>query len=124
MPYIAAFKAGAKEPTITQDKLIYWYRPSLKAGCQFDGIDSLSDSVFVVALLTKAGKLTIKSGDNVLEVDAPAGASAHQVAMAPGKPTFSLAGGAVALSGEGGLEIAGSCSGAVNFNAFVGTVGA
>jgi hypothetical protein len=43
--------------------------------------------------------------------------------MGAGKPSFKLEGGAVALSGQGGLEIAGSCNGgAVNLNAFVGVV--
>jgi glucan endo-1,3-alpha-glucosidase len=39
VPYIAAFKAGLKEPVITQDMVVYWYRPHLKsASC--DGTDN------------------------------------------------------------------------------------
>ncbi|KAL8866515.1 MAG: hypothetical protein Q9174_006259, partial [Haloplaca sp. 1 TL-2023] len=73
-PFISAYKAGSKTVNqhITQDQLIYWYRPSLQsANCDStdntmkavsnptenffqgrpNGAETLSDSVFVVALL-------------------------------------------------------------------------
>lgn len=120
-PYIAAYKAGAKEVTVSQDKLVYWYRPSPKAACgAWDGIDTLQDAVFVVALLQTAGTVTVTSGGNTKSFDAPAGASAYQVDMATGKQTFTLArdGGDV-FSSTGSLEISDNCS-PVNLNAFVG----
>ncbi|KAJ4353505.1 uncharacterized protein N0V89_005235 [Didymosphaeria variabile] len=120
-PYIAAYKAGSKEVSVTEDKLVYWYRPSPKAACgAFDGIDTLQDSVFVVALLASAGKVTVTSGGNTQTFDAPAGASAYQVDMGTGKQTFALArDGADVFSGTGTLEISDNCS-PVNLNAFVG----
>ncbi|KAJ4289098.1 hypothetical protein N0V90_011440 [Kalmusia sp. IMI 367209] len=120
-PFIAAYKAGAKEVTVSEEKLVYWYRPSPKAACgAFDGIDTLQDAVFVVALLKSAGKVTVTSGANTQTFDAPAGASAYQVDMGTGKQTFSLArDGADVLSGTGSLEISENCS-PVNLNAFVG----
>lgn len=122
-PYITAFKAGAKEPIITEEKLVYWYRQSLKAACgPFDGIDTLQDSVFVVALLKSAGDITVSSGGNTKTFNAPAGASAYQVDMGIGKQIFSLArDGVEVASSIGALDISNNCS-PVNLNAFVGTV--
>ncbi|KAJ8118433.1 hypothetical protein OPT61_g577 [Boeremia exigua] len=123
VPYIAAFKTGAKEPIISEEKLVYWYRPSPKSACgPFDGIDTLQDSVFVVALLKSAGDITVTSGGITKKLNAPAGASAHQIDMGIGKQTFSLArDGVEVASGTGALEISNNCS-PVNLNAFVGTV--
>lgn len=120
-PYIAAYKAGAKEVSVSEDKLVYWYRPSPKAACgAFDGIETLQDAVFVVALLKSAGKVTVTSGGNTKSFDAPAGASAYQVDMATGKQTFALSrNGADVFSSTGSLEISQNCS-PVNLNAFVG----
>ncbi|OAG06127.1 uncharacterized protein CC84DRAFT_750054 [Paraphaeosphaeria sporulosa] len=120
-PYIAAYKAGSKEISVTEDKLVYWYRPTPKAACgTFDGIDTLQDAVFVVALLQSEGNVTVTSGSNTQTFYAPAGASAYQVAMGTGAQTFALLrGGADVFSAKGGLEITENCS-PVNLNAFVG----
>jgi len=122
-PYITAFKAGAKEVSVADDKLVYWYRPSPKAACgAFDGIDTLQDAVFIVSLLKSAGTVTVTSGGNTKSFEAPAGASAYQVDMNTGKQTFKLSrNGADVLSGTGALEVSGSCS-PVNLNAFVGII--
>ena len=120
-PYIAAFKAGAKEISVQEDKLVYWYRGSPKAACgSFDGIDTLQDAVFVVALLKSAGTVTVSSGANTQSFEAPAGASAFQVAMGTGKQVFGLQrDGAEVLGATGAKDIGDSCS-PVNLNAFVG----
>lgn len=122
-PYIAAFKAGEKKPIIAAEKLVYWYRPSPKAACgPFDGISTLSDSVFVVALLKSPADITVTSGRNSKTFSAPAGASAYQVDMAVGKQTFRLArAGAEIAAAAGALEVADAC-GPVNLNAFVGAL--
>jgi len=81
-PFIAAFKAGAKEVSVSEEKLVYWYRGSPKAACgAFDGIETLQDAVFVVALLKTPGTVSISSGANTQTFDAPAGASAFQLDM-------------------------------------------
>lgn len=120
-PYIAAFKAGAKDITVAEEKLVYWYRPSPKAACgAFDGIDTLQDAVFVVALLKSPGTVVVGSGGNSQSFEAPAGASAFQVGMGVGKQTFALQrDGAQVLGATGGLDISENCS-PVNLNAFVG----
>jgi len=55
-----------------------------------DGSDSMQDAVFIVALLTSAGKVTATSGSNTQAFNAAAGASAFQVPMAVGSQKFTL----------------------------------
>lgn len=112
-PFIAAYKAGDKSVSkhIKDDKLVYWYRPTLKSldcdktdttmgeaqnpsGNYFkgrpDGADSMADAVFVISLLKEAGKVVVNSGKQSKTFDAPAGATAFQVPMGVGKQTFQL----------------------------------
>lgn len=148
-PYIAAFKKGDQtvDSSIQADQLIYWYRPTLKAAscdstdtCEKpwpsstpnpnyfvgkpNGYDTMSDSVFVVALLTSAGTVTVTSGSTTKIFDAKAGANSFQVPMGVGKQSFSLTrGGQTVLSGDSLKEIASDCvCGIYNFNAYVGTL--
>ena len=149
-PYIAAFHAGSKavDSHIQSDQLIYWYRPTTKsASCDStdnceqpwpsltpnpnyftgkpNGYSTMEDSVFVVALLTSPGIVTIKSGGNgPLTFNAPAGASSWQVGMGVGKQSFSLTrNGQKVLSGDSLKDILGECvCGIYNFNAYVGTL--
>ncbi len=146
-PFIAAYKAGSKSvgDHITSDQIIYWYRPTLKsANCDStdntmkpaddstgnffqglpNGADSVSDSVFVVALLTAAGTVTVSSGSNTQTFVGKAGANAWAVNMGTGKQSFSLTrGGATVLSGTSLKDISADCiCGIYNFNAYVGTL--
>ncbi|KAJ7134075.1 putative alpha-1,3-glucanase/mutanase [Mycena crocata] len=146
-PFIAAYKAGSPSvtPYITSDQLVYWYRPTPKSincdatdttiqpasnasGNYFqgrpNGWESLSDSVFVVSLLTAPGVVTVNSGATEYTFNAPAGASAFAVPFELGAQRFAL--------GRGGKEVLGAVSlktiedkcpcGLYNFNAYVGTV--
>lgn len=149
-PYIAAFHAGSTtvDSHIESDQLIYWYRPTLKsASCDStdnceqlwpsltpnpnyfigkpNGYDTMEDSVFVVALLTSPGTVTVTSGGNVPQTfSAPAGASSWQAGMGTGKQSFSLTrNGQTILSGDSPKEIMSDCvCGNYNFNAYVGTL--
>ncbi len=146
-PFIAAYKAGSKSvgDYITSDQIIYWYRPTLKsANCDStdntmkpaddstgnffqglpNGADSVSDSVFVVALLTAAGTVTVSSGSNTQTFDGKAGANAWAVNMGTGTQSFSLTrGGATVMSGTSLKDISADCvCGIYNFNAYVGTL--
>lgn len=149
-PYIAAFHAGSKtvDSHIESDQLIYWYRPTLKsASCgstdnceqpwpsptpnpnyftgKPNGYDTMEDSVFVIALLTSPGIVTVTSGANGPETfPAPAGASSWQVGMGTGKQSFSLTrNGQTILSGDSLKDIISDCvCGIYNFNAYVGTL--
>jgi hypothetical protein len=112
-PFIAAWKAGETTPDkyITSDQIIYWYRVAPKdlncdstdttmvaannaSGNYFmgrpNGYESMSDSVFVVNLLTAAGTVTVNSGGTEYTFDAPAGASAFSVPFSVGSQAFSL----------------------------------
>ena len=101
-PFIAAYKAGSSSPDdyITSDQLVYWYRPTpgavncdstdTTAGGKPTGWDQMSDSIFVVALLTSAGTVTITSGGETTSFSAPAGATAFEVPMNVGAQSFIL----------------------------------
>ena len=147
IPFIGAFHAGDTKPDsfITEDKLIYWYRPTPKRvecdatdNCNkpwpsstpnvnyFEGrphgADTLADAVFVVALLTRPGDVVITSGEQSQTFQAPTGASSWSIAMRPGKQSFALQrNGNNVLSGESLKEIVDHCvCGLYNFNAYVG----
>lgn len=146
-PFIAAYHAGASSPNsyIDSDQLIYWYRPNLRtldcdatdttmvpasnsSGNYFqgrpNGWEDMQDSVFVVAMLTAPGIVTVMSGDNVQQFNAPAGASAYQVDMRVGKQQFFLQRGTQILLEAVSLhDVTDVCiCGIYNFNAYVGTV--
>ena len=131
-PFIAAYKAGAATPTITEEKLVYWYRPTPRdITCSGDklgkppGWNLLTDEVFVVALLKEPGTVAVTSGSNsTKEFDAPAGASLYKVPMGVGTQTFALRRGSISvLSDISRRDIVNTCScGIYNFNAYVGTV--
>ncbi|KAJ9138338.1 Carbohydrate-binding module family 24 protein [Pleurostoma richardsiae] len=147
-PYIAAYHDGASsvDSYITTDQVVYWYRPTLRtldcdatdttmvtanndSGNYFEGKpngwESMSDSVFVVTLLTSAGNISVTSGDNTVQTfTAPAGAAAFSVPMAVGKQQFLLKRGTTTvLSGTSLKDISSECiCGIYNFNAYVGTL--
>lgn len=146
-PFIAAYHAGSKtvDDYITADELVYWYRPTLRSldcdatdttmvsannasGNYFegrpDGYEDMEDTVFVVAMLTAPGNVTVTSGGNTQSFNAPKGASAYQVPMTVGKQQFSLTrDSTTVLSGESLKDISPTCiCGIYNFNAYVGTL--
>lgn len=146
-PFIEAFKDGASsaDSYVTADELVYWYRPTLKSldcdstdttlvpanndsGNYFkgrpNGYETMADAVFVVAMLTDAGTITVKSGSNIQEFDAPQGISAYQVDMDLGSQQFFLArNGQTVLAAQSLKNITSVCPcGIYNFNAYVGTV--
>lgn len=148
-PYIAAYKAGASSPDayVTEDQIVYWYRPTLStvecdstdntmggdssnnaSGNYFigkpNGYQQLSDSVFVVTMLTADGSLTVTSGNNTQTFEAKAGVNTFQVDMGTGQQKFSLTRDSkTVLSGTSLKEIQDECiCGIYNFNAYVGTL--
>lgn len=146
-PYIAAFKAGAKsvDPYITEDKIVYWYRPtpsdvecdstdntmgagSNTSGNYFhgkpNGYVDMKDSVFVVTLLTADASLSVTSGTTTQTFDVKAGANAFSVPMGIGQQKFSLTRDSkTVLSGTSLKDIQDSCiCGIYNFNTYVGTL--
>ncbi|GCB23199.1 mutanase Pc12g07500 [Aspergillus awamori] len=129
-PYIAAYKSGDSKPTITQEGLVYWYRPTPKGvNCPEDnmpapnGFQMLSDSIFVATMLSSPATLTVTSGSiGPVKVDVPAGIVTTNVTMGIGAQTFQISrNGQVILSGKGGLDVA-DRSKYYNFNVFVGSV--
>lgn len=146
-PFIAAYKAGSTDVSsfIEEDELIYWYRPTLRtincdatdttmvpanngSGNYFmgrpNGWETMSDSVFVVSMLTSAGQISVTSGGNSKTFDAPAGASAFAVDMGVGEQKFALLrDGATVMSVTSLRDVSDVCPcGLYNFNAYVGTL--
>jgi hypothetical protein len=146
-PFISAFHDGSKsvDSYIKSDQLIYWYRPTPRgincdltdttlrdanngSGNYFkgrpNGWETMQDSVFVVALLTQAGTVTVTSGSKTSTFSAPAGASTYTVDMQLGQQSFSLSrSGQTVLSATSLKVITDVCPcGLYNFNAYVGTV--
>ena len=128
-PYIAAYKAGASEPSVDQDQLVYWYRPTPKdVQCTGDplgppnGRDLLTDAIFVTTLLTSPGQLTVQSGSNSpITIDVPAGVTTHNFTMGVGSQSFSFSrSGSTIMGGAGGLDITETCV-YYNYNAYVGS---
>ncbi|KAK3349500.1 glycoside hydrolase family 71 protein [Lasiosphaeria hispida] len=147
-PFIAAFKAGASTVNdyITEDQLVYWYRPTPKdvncdatdttmgpannaSGDYFNGrpngYGTVEDVVFVVSLLKTAGQVTVISGSkSPVTYNAPAGAYAYKVPMGVGKQAFYISrGGSTVVSGTSLRDVTNTCPcGVYNFNAYVGTL--
>ncbi|KAJ7825822.1 glycosyl hydrolase family 71-domain-containing protein [Mycena olivaceomarginata] len=147
-PFIAAYKAGATSPNsfITQDQIIYWYRPTLAgincdatdttantpannaSGNYFegrpDGYQTMQDAIFVVTLLQSAGQLTVTSGGHTQVFNAPAGAASFQVPMFVGQQSFALARNNVNVLAANSLkDVSTVCPcGLYNFNAYTGSV--
>ncbi|PQE27415.1 Glycoside hydrolase family 71 protein [Rutstroemia sp. NJR-2017a BVV2] len=129
-PYIAAYKAGATTPSITQDQLVYWYRPTPKGiTCTNDtlgppnGIQYLADEIFVTTLLKSPATLIVTSGSNTpVAINVPAGIVTTNFTMGVGNQYFQVTrNGSPILSGYGGLNIANTCQ-KYNFNAYVGSL--
>ncbi|PQE15541.1 alpha-1,3-glucanase mutanase protein [Rutstroemia sp. NJR-2017a WRK4] len=129
-PYIAAYKAGATTPSVTQDQLVYWYRPTPKdIRCTNDtlgppnGIQYLADEIFVTTLLKSPATLIVTSGSNTpVAINVPAGIVTTNFTMGVGNQYFQVTrNGSPILSGYGGLNIANTCQ-KYNYNAYVGSL--
>ena len=135
-PFIAAFKAGSTtpDPYITEDQLVYWYRPTPKnIDCSAtdtttsgkpDGYNTMADEVFVVTLLKEAAQVIVQSGSQSKSFQASAGVSAFSVPMGVGQQKFAVQrSGKTVLSGVSAKDIVDTCiCGIYNFNAYVGTL--
>lgn len=147
-PFIAAYKAGSLivRPFITEEKLIYWYRPTPRdvdcdatdttmtgsannaSGNFFrgrpNGWETMQDKVFVVALLKAPAEVQVQSGNESQTFQAPAGVSAWSAPMGVGQQQFAVTrDGTTVLSGTSLKDIVDECiCGIYNFNAYVGTL--
>lgn len=135
-PYISAFKAGQKEPTVDTEGLVYWYRPHLKSA-ECDSTDNckgkpkgwefLSDSVFVATMSKAGGSFTVTSGSNAAVTQkVEAGINVFEVPMAVGQQKFEYTPtGGSAMSGAGNVTVSADCwNGVYNFNMAAGKLSA
>ncbi|KAL7420747.1 hypothetical protein Q5752_004699 [Cryptotrichosporon argae] len=133
VPYIAAFKAGASEVTVTDDLLVYWHRPHLKtaecdstdsAGVKPTGWDYVSDTVFVTTLTSSGGSFTATSGSNAaFSQTVAAGVQIFEVPMAAGTQTFSFTTAQGTASATSNITVSSGCwNGEYNFNFHAGEI--
>ncbi|CAG9942871.1 unnamed protein product [Clonostachys rosea f. rosea IK726] len=147
VPFISAYHDGASDATsyITENKIVYWFRPTRSdldcdatdttmedannsTGNYFkgrpDGWETMEDKVFIVTLLTEAGRLEVTAGGKTESFEAPKGPAKFSVDMAAGAVTFRLYNGdKVVLEGDAGMQILDYCPcGIYNFNPYVGTI--
>ncbi|OCF56454.1 hypothetical protein L486_06398 [Kwoniella mangroviensis CBS 10435] len=135
-PFISAFKAGNALPELTENRLVWWYRPTLKAaecsgtdsvGEKPRGWDMAADSVFLAALTTGPATVTVTIGGTASsqQVD---GAGVHTLAfpMSVGGVSFQMdVDGGGSASGQGAIEISDQCyRGVYNFNVLAGAAAA
>ncbi|KAL3495713.1 glycoside hydrolase [Aspergillus germanicus] len=129
-PYIAAYKAGAHEPVVDYEQLVYWYRPTPKeVTCTKDplgkpnGYQMLSDSIFVTTLLTEPATLTVWSGNReAVSVEVGAGIVTSRVPMGVGVQYFEVSrNGYTFIWGEGGMDVVDHCD-YYNYNVYVGSL--
>jgi glucan endo-1,3-alpha-glucosidase len=134
-PYIAAYKAGASDVTITTEKLFYWYRVTPKGlDCGPDppkGNTLPADNIYVSAFLKIPGEVFIgfKGRPGGQSFKAPAGVSTFSIPMPvdslPATPYASVSrGGKLAISSmkANNRPITWDCAAGYNFNAVIGVV--
>ncbi|TAQ87155.1 hypothetical protein B7494_g4548 [Chlorociboria aeruginascens] len=131
-PYIAAYKAGASSPSVSEDQLVYWYRPTpWDVTCTSDslgppdGRDLLADVVFVTTMLTSAAQLTVTSGSNAaVTINVAPGIVTNNFTMGLGAQSFQvLRNGVSVLGGTSEKDITNTCA-YYNYNAYVGSFNA
>ncbi|WVW79367.1 hypothetical protein I302_101335 [Kwoniella bestiolae CBS 10118] len=132
-PFISAFKAGNAAPQVTENRIVWWYRPTLKAA-ECSGTDSVgekprgwemaADSVFVAALTTGPATVTVTIGGTASSQQVTE-AGVHTLAfpMSVGVVSFQMdVDGGGSASGQGTIEISDQCyRGMYNFNVLAGT---
>ncbi|KAF3928654.1 hypothetical protein AA313_de0208068 [Arthrobotrys entomopaga] len=128
-PYVTAYKNGASTPTVTDEKIVYWYRPHPKGLTCSDplakptGWDYDQDKIFIATMLTSSAQLVVQSGSNApVTISVGAGIVLSSVDMAVGTQTFTVRrNNCDVISGTGSIQVAGSCQ-FYNFNAYVGEI--
>ncbi|BEI83295.1 hypothetical protein CcaverHIS002_0311630 [Cutaneotrichosporon cavernicola] len=118
-PFIKAFKAGASEPAVDQEGIVYWYRPHLKNvncdstdnfGSKPTGWELVKDSVFVAAMTKSGGTLKVTSGGNApVSLEAKGGVDVFEVPMGVGEQSFELTTTGGSASGKSNLTISDQC---------------
>jgi glucan endo-1,3-alpha-glucosidase len=141
--YIAWWKTGAP-PTVTQDRVVFWYRVHPKnavcsggssTGSAIRNYDLVADAVFAWALVKKAATISLSLGDNkgwTFHVDPKLGPTIgsipfpedlgdHAVGVKP--EVAVMRNGTVVQFAQGALPVTMDC-GWQNFNPVVGLAGA
>lgn len=131
-PYITAYKAGKEEVEVEEEMLVYWYRPSFKdascdstdtVGTKPQGWELPADSIFVAALTTGPGSVTVSSGSltSTQTVDS-AGVNVLAFPMGEGSQEFSMTTASGSGNETGSILVTSGCYlGEYNFNIVTGS---
>ena len=122
--YIAAYKTGTF-PTLTTDKVYFWYRTHSKSAQMSDSVplpnnnDWAEDIIVVHALLASDGQITVTNGGNTVSFDGKEGINTFQVNFQEGDVEVSLVrSGQTVVTRKGDKPIKNS-GGLYNFNACI-----
>ncbi|EIM79679.1 glycoside hydrolase family 71 protein [Stereum hirsutum FP-91666 SS1] len=130
--YISWYKNGV-QPTITEDKVVFWYRKNPKAAVCTGGTTSAprnanfpGDSVFALAMVASDATISLDIGSSHAEFSASGNAVTMGSVPFPTEdnqiPYIQIIrNGATVKDGYGSVEVSQSCTD-YNFNPFVGIV--
>eukprot|EP00026_Physarum_polycephalum_P005139 Phypoly_transcript_05168.p1 GENE.Phypoly_transcript_05168~~Phypoly_transcript_05168.p1 ORF type:complete len:593 (+),score=109.83 Phypoly_transcript_05168:98-1876(+) len=135
LPYFIQYYKTGSAPTVSQDLVVYWYRPYLKSSQSSDPLgqpyvanqntspsnyspqDVVADSIFVLTILKSAGTITVNGGS---PQNVPAGANLYSTGLNTGQQTVTLSrNGAQVCSSTGAISV-GTNPSTYNYNAYVG----
>eukprot|EP00026_Physarum_polycephalum_P009348 Phypoly_transcript_09469.p1 GENE.Phypoly_transcript_09469~~Phypoly_transcript_09469.p1 ORF type:complete len:450 (+),score=74.78 Phypoly_transcript_09469:164-1351(+) len=138
LPYFIQSYKNGYAPPVTQDIVVFWYRPFLKNAVASDPFGQptvfnhdnspsgyspqqiLSDSVFVLTILQSAGTIQVNSGGSYTSQNVPAGANLWSTGLNTGKQTVTLTrNGGQVCSNTGAVNV-GTNPQTYNYNAYVG----
>ncbi|ODN74466.1 hypothetical protein L202_06852 [Cryptococcus amylolentus CBS 6039] len=116
-PFITAFKAGSEDVSVTENRLVYWYRPSLKdaecdstdsVGSKPSGAEMAADSIFVAV---GAATITVTSGSSTSsQIVDKAGVHTLSFPMKAGAVSFEMKmDNDGRVSGNGAIEVTSGC---------------
>jgi hypothetical protein len=104
--YYAQWYTTGKQPTITKDLLIYFYRTSPVAHCTASNdISAVPDVIFITTELTAPATLRVSSGGVITNLSLPAGINFSRVTFNLGAQSFALIRSGVTIASVAGENI-------------------
>ncbi len=126
--YAEWFKTGV-QPTITKDRMFFYYRPHSKdavACCDGVGKPALygleGDYIYVTTELTAPATVEINTGGVIHRISASAGVQQHKVPFAQGTPAFKLVSNGMTLLQSGSVLGINNSISNYDFNYYTGVL--
>jgi glucan endo-1,3-alpha-glucosidase len=139
LPYFISYYKTGQAPKVSQDVVVYWYRPFLKdSSASGDGLGQpyvanqdtsrssytpsqvLVDAVYIVTILSSPATVVVESGSTNVTQSVPMGANLFSVHMNTGLQALTLyRNNKVVCSSKGAVSV-GTNPTTYNYNVFVG----